>query len=845
MNKPMDQEQLTAYVLGELTPDEVVAVEQALADDPDAQRQVTELRQAVAWTQEVYHAEAAMELTAEQREAIEAKVADTGNVVPISLWRRVRRPLGVVAAVAAVAVVMISLNVLPKQSMKLASDRHEQEAIREHSRANQLMSTAPATPVTSTVPAEAVKGVDKLNYVPQVGQQHMIESEALRKAEPESASPVAEQKTRLTTKADFSGTPKDQAASGTVGAAPASAPASAPAAPAELSAKAAGSDVEFYQSYVPGPQAAAPTPAPAPATPANAPSACPVVEQKTRLDVKADFSNQIGALSKEKSNALYSQLSPPGATGGSPYNDPRQNYWPGHNTESYKPVQENPFKTVASEPLSTFSIDVDTASYSNMRRFLMQGTMPPPDSVRIEELLNYFDYAYAPPANKSTPFAAHITVASCPWAPEHRLARVGIKGWEMPKSERPASNLVFLIDTSGSMQPENKLPLIKQALRLLVDALDERDRIAIVAYASSSGLVLPSTPGNEKATILSSIDRLGAGGSTQGSAGIQQAYDVATQNFLPGGTNRVILSTDGDFNVGVTNEGDLQRIIEDKAKSGVFLTVLGFGMGNLKDSTMQTLADKGNGNYAYIDSFNEAKKVLVDQLSGTLVTIAKDVKIQIEFNPTKVAGYRLLGYEKRMLAKEDFNDDKKDAGEIGAGHRVTALYEIIPAGMVVNAAPVDTLKYQTPQGAPQATPQSQFAPPTPPRPGNEELFTLKIRYKQPTGDTSTKLEFPTVDQGMQYAQADPDFKFAASVAGFGMLLRRSQYAGNLNWSAVYEMAQEGRGPDTSGYRAEFLNMVQQAQRLVGNYPPPQPQPIPMPVQPQPMPVDQLRYAPQE
>ena len=388
-----------------------------------------------------------------------------------------------------------------------------------------------------------------------------------------------------------------------------------------------------------------------------------------------------------------------------PYNDPNQNYWPGHNTEAYDRIVENPFLAVMQNPLSTFSIDVDTASYANARRFLNQGMLPPPDAVRIEEFVNYFLYRYEPPKDKETPFAAAVTIADCPWTPEHRLARIGIKGWEMPRSERPASNFVFLLDVSGSMQPQNKLPLVKQSIRMLTEQLDERDRVAMVVYAGASGLVLPSTSCDDKRAIYEALDRLDAGGSTNGGAGIQLAYDVATQNFLPGGVNRVVLASDGDFNVGVTDQGSLTRLIEEKAKSGVFLTVLGYGMGNVKDATMEKLADKGNGNYAYIDTLNEAKKVLVEQMQGTLVTIAKDVKIQVEFNPAQVSAYRLLGYENRMLRAEDFNDDTKDAGEIGAGHTVTALYELVPAGQEIPTPAVDALKYQS--AAPAAPPQAE------------------------------------------------------------------------------------------------------------------------------------------
>ena len=368
------------------------------------------------------------------------------------------------------------------------------------------------------------------------------------------------------------------------------------------------------------------------------------------------------------------------------------------NTAAYDHILENPFLDAASNPLSTFSIDVDTASYSNIRRFINEGSLPPKDAVRVEEMINYFSYDYAQPTD-GKPFAVHVDGTGCPWEASHRLVRIGLKGREVATDKRGPSNLVFLLDVSGSMEPPERLPLVKQAMRLLVDKLTENDRVAIVVYAGSSGLVLPSTTGDHKEKILEALENLQSGGSTNGAEGIQLAYKIASENFIKGGVNRVILATDGDFNVGVTSQGDLIRLIQEKAKSGVFLSVLGVGDDNLKDSTMQKLADKGNGNYAYLDSLDEARKVLVQQMNGTLVTIAKDVKIQVEFNPARVASYRLIGYEKRMLRKEDFNNDKVDAGEIGAGHTVTALYEVVPVGATPNPAasvpPVDPLKYQS------------------------------------------------------------------------------------------------------------------------------------------------------
>ncbi len=475
------------------------------------------------------------------------------------------------------------------------------------------------------------------------------------------------------------------------------------------------------------------------------------------------------------------------------------------NTEAYGFRKDNGYLRVADQPLSTFSIDVDTASYANMRRFLAQHQRPPVDAVRIEELVNYFPYDYAPPTGEQ-PFAAHLEVAAAPWAPEHRLVRIGLKGREISEAQRPAANLVFLLDVSGSMNQPNKLPLVKQSLRLLVEKLRADDRVAIAIYAGRSGLALPSTSAREKAKILEAIDELGAGGSTNGAMGIHLAYDIAKANFVTGGVNRVILATDGDFNVGQTSEGELVRLIEDKAKSGVFLSVLGFGMGNLKDSTLEQLADKGNGNYAYIDSLAEAKKTLVEQAGGTLVTIAKDVKIQVEFNPAQVQAYRLIGYENRLLAKEDFNNDKVDAGEIGAGHTVTALYEVVPVGASApgDTPAVDGLKYQAVKG-PGSTIQAASSP---------DLLTVKIRYKEPVGDVSSKLEFPLVDQGAAFADASGDFKFAAAVAAFGMTLRDSPYKGQLTLANVLEWGRAGLGQDVGGYRSQFLTLVNAADGLL-------------------------------
>jgi Ca-activated chloride channel family protein len=473
-------------------------------------------------------------------------------------------------------------------------------------------------------------------------------------------------------------------------------------------------------------------------------------------------------------------------------------------TESYDSVAGNQFQSATKVPLSTFSIDVDTASYANVRRFLNDGQLPPPDAVRLEELLNYFPYALPQPEGDA-PFSITTDVSRAPWNPGRLLARIALKGRDIAADQLPASNLVFLVDVSGSMRPENKLPLLKRALRGLVERLRPEDRVAIVVYAGSSGLALPSTSGEDQARILAAIDGLESVGSTNGAEGIELAYQTARKHFLAEGNNRVILCTDGDFNVGVTSRAELTRLIERERKSGVFLSVLGFGTGNVKDSTMEKLADQGNGNYAYIDSPSEARKVLVEQMGGTLFTIAKDVKIQVEFNPATVAGYRLVGYENRLLAKEDFNDDTKDAGEIGAGHAVTALYEIVPAGQPLpNDRTVDPLKYQTPTEG--LTAKLGPAP-------SKDLFTVKLRFKAPDGDTSKLLEKVVGPEVTPFDEASTDFRFASAVAAFGMKLRADQADAAMEWSTIQKIARGNLGEDPGAYRAEFLTLIEKARQL--------------------------------
>ncbi|CAN5781825.1 hypothetical protein BH11GEM2_BH11GEM2_16820 [soil metagenome] len=468
------------------------------------------------------------------------------------------------------------------------------------------------------------------------------------------------------------------------------------------------------------------------------------------------------------------------------------------NTEAYDRIDENPFRSPRVAPLSTFSVDVDRASYSNVRRFLARGQLPPKDAVRIEELVNYFPYDDAAPSPRGGPFRVSTEVAAAPWNPRHDLVRVALRARDVDMHRAAPSNLVFLIDVSGSMNGPGRLPLVKEALGLLVHQLREEDHVAIVVYAGNAGLVLPSTSGEDKQRILAALDGLEAGGSTAGGAGIRLAYDVAHNNFIVGGTNRVILCTDGDFNVGQSSDGDLVRLIEERRKEGSYLTILGFGMGNYKDAKMEKLAGAGNGNYGYIDDLLEARKMLVTEMGGTLVTVAKDVKLQVEFNPERVQAYRLLGYEDRLLRDEDFANDAKDAGDVGAGHTVTALYEVVPRG-----APLDVMLPDVAALRYQATPQTE-------RSSNDELLHVALRYKAPDGEHSQLETYPV---RAERRSASESMRFASAVAGFGMLLRESPFAGELTWGRVLDLARGAKGRDEEGYRRDFIRMAEKAASL--------------------------------
>jgi Ca-activated chloride channel family protein len=473
---------------------------------------------------------------------------------------------------------------------------------------------------------------------------------------------------------------------------------------------------------------------------------------------------------------------------------------PNFNTEGYNFIEENDFLSAKENALSTFSIDVDKASYSNVRRFLNYGSLPQKDAVRIEELVNYFAFDYPQPGDKH-PFSITTEVSECAWKPSYRLVQIGIQGKKIDLKDLPPSNIVFLLDVSGSMNDENKLPLVKESMKLLTNELREEDRVSIVVYAGAAGLVLPPTNGDNKRKIIDAFEQLQAGGSTAGGAGIELAYKIARENFVKNGNNRVILCTDGDFNVGLSSEGELVRLIEQKRQSGIYLTVLGFGMGNYKDSKMEQLADKGNGNYAYIDNIQEAKKTLVSEFGGTLFTIAKDVKIQVEFNPAKVKSYRLIGYENRKLKKEDFNDDKKDAGEIGSGHSVTALYEIAPVGEGDEDTRVDDLKYQSNNVKESAS-------------NSDEMMTVKFRYKKPDSETSIYLDVPVLEgQVVKFEKSSDDFRFASAVAMFGMLLRDSEHKGESSYDKALALAKNAKGADKEGCRNDFIDLIRKAKQL--------------------------------
>lgn len=469
------------------------------------------------------------------------------------------------------------------------------------------------------------------------------------------------------------------------------------------------------------------------------------------------------------------------------------------NTEDYSAINENGFKNVLTNPLSTFSIDVDNASYSNIRRFINMGQLPPKDAVRIEEMINYFHYKYEEP-KEGEPFSIINEYSDCPWNEGNKLLLVALQGKRIEKDNLPPSNIVFLLDVSGSMNSPNKLPLVKSAMKILIDELRPQDKVSIVVYAGAAGLVLDATSGNDKKQITDAIENLNAGGSTAGGEGLKLAYKIAGENFIKNGNNRIILATDGDFNVGVSSDSEMERLVSEEKKKGVYITVLGFGMGNYKDNKLEIIADKGNGNYAYIDNFQEARKVLISEFTGTLFTIAKDVKFQIEFNPEKVIAYRLIGYENRQLNSEDFNNDKKDAGEMGSGHKVTALYELVTSDSKTEIPKTDELKYQ--ENGKNIIKKY-----------NDELLTIKVRYKDSDKEESKLISLPLKDNYIDFRESSVNLKLVAAIAQFGMLLRDSEYKGNSDIKNTIELAKSGKGKDENGYIAELIRLIETAQNL--------------------------------
>ena len=746
---------LTAYVLGELEERDRVEIESALESSPELRAEIEEIRETADLMEEVFSPGAEMQLSPEQISRVEA--ATDNSVVPgrhgSVFWLKIAATL--LITVGLPLVVLRNLESMQEPELQLAANIEDSQS------ADADRSAMPGKDLAQTASGEHSKSELEPKVAASATHESSTGEENEALARPAAPAEQPEEIHRsVDARAEF---------------AVVVAPAAPPAAAAEIDAIRAG------QEQVPVPESA---------------SSAGIFRSRQIVNLPLAGRRSLPVFELTPDGKRSSGLS-----GRSRRDDPSSPIAPPFNTEGYDRIRGNDFKRVLDSPLSTFSIDVDTASYANVRRVLTQGSLPPLDAVRIEEMINYFNYEYPQPTGDH-PFSVNLEAASAPWRTENRLLRIGLKGRELDGA-RPASNLVFLLDVSGSMSPQNKLPLLRRAMRLLVERLRPQDRVAIAVYAGASGLVLPSTPGNRKSEILGALDHLKAGGSTNGAAGIELAYSVAQSNRIEGGVNRVILATDGGFNVGVTDRGSLTRMIEEKAKQGIFLSVLGFGMGNLKDSTLEQLADKGNGNYGYIDTIREARKLLVEQMDGTLVTIAKDVKIQVEFNPARVAAYRLIGYENRALANQDFNNDEKDAGEIGAGHNVTALYELVPVGGTIPSVGVDPLKYQQPSAT-----RSDVA-------SSGELLTVKLRYKQPEGETSQLLEVPYTDRGTNWPGASRDFKFAAAVASFGMILRQSPHRGNATLSSVTELARESGTIDAQGYRSEFLQLVEVARRLSG------------------------------
>jgi Ca-activated chloride channel homolog len=830
---------LTAYALGESDPAERPEIEQVLADCEEARNYVAEIRQTAQWlTAELQKEPETVATLAMGNHRLIDQALKSAVPTPNSRpwWRRRYRLMSMAATLLMGGTVgMFSWNAY--QTSRQA--RNMLQAAAEMAASGGQMAGSVNPPPTVAYRALDPIGIPRSGFgAGMMSESREMMGELAARGRPQvSARGVmaakkpdaqahfragsAEQKNSLAKKTDLDAKPQNQMAANMAQNMPAPAmitnsyaPASGPYAQQNSSNQMqpgdnrSASNGKRYQYQVAQNSAAPGTPpagalgytpaqqaAPKP-TPAVTPALRQNVQNEPGQDLEAAMAAAVKAEQARQAQPVQ-QAAPAPVGGDAVFGFVPEG--PAGNLEAFDRIHENPFVRAIAEPLSTFSIDVDTAGYANVRRYLLQlNQLPPPDAVRIEEMLNYFSYQDAPPAPGSRdPFAVHLEVARCPWNADHRLARIGIAGKPIHQNERPPSNLVFLIDVSGSMADHNKLPLVKWALQRLVEQLDGKDHVAIVVYAGASGLYLPSTrcDGDHKAEIFSRIEQLHAEGSTNAGAGIQLSYEIAAKNFKSDGINRVILATDGDFNVGITQRDELTKLIEAKAKSKVFLTVLGFGMGNLKDGTLETLADKGNGNYAYLDSAEEAYRVLVRQMGSTLMTIAKDVKVQVDFNPAKVAAYRLIGSENRVMPNQDFANDAKDAGEIGAGHHVTALYELVPAGKESLIVNVEASKFVQPAQVKGDSPDS---------------FVVRLRYKQPEGDKSTLIERGVVDQGLDYSQASLDFKLASAVAGFGMLLRNSPSKGNLGYPAVIELATPTLAHDPHGYRKEFIELIHKA-----------------------------------
>jgi Ca-activated chloride channel family protein len=785
----------TAYALGELTDEgEIAEMESILAESSEMRQLVEEIRQTAGMLKEEFQAEPPLHLTQAQRETIEEKSK------PGVSWFGLK-PAWAMASAAAV-LVMISFVTFWELGKEPPLERTQTAALVEEKSVASLEADSEGLVEAERRDASASRVLS--------GASEKSKTAKRSELQPQRAAGVLDE---VKPEEEF----KEKDAAAIIAATEAPASSNEPADKASISVKTglpsakavspstastrASDTLLNSSSIVTGGEAGD-----AAAMPPDSNSAAGLTDAGARaVQVLGALSSSYTPAENQPKYAEFAEqeisahgrrypMPRPRPRGDERFPMPRQK--DRFNTESYDHISDNPFLNVTENPLSTFSIDVDTASYSNVRRFLDGGSLPPKDSVRIEELVNYFDYDYRGPKDNK-PFAVNFEITEAPWNSEHRLLRIGLKGREIESGERPDSNLVFLIDVSGSMRADNKLPLVKQSLRLLVGRLKESDRVAIVVYSGNTRLVLPSTGGDQKGKLLRAIDSLHAGGSTNGASGIQLAYKTAQSEFTEGGVNRVILATDGDFNVGMTSRGDLTRLIEEKAETGIYLSALGFGMGNYKDSTLELLADKGRGNYAYIDTINEAKKVLVEQTNATLVPIAKDVKIQVEFNPKNVGAYRLIGYEDRIMPKEDFNDDAKQAGVIGAGHTVTALYELVPAGKSGEKPGVDPLKYQ------KALEPSSFA-------DSDELLTVKIRSKEPEKDVSVLSEFAFKESEKSFKDASEDFKFAAAVAAFGMVLRDSPHKGSADLEDALEWAKEGKANDIYGYRHEFIRLIHRA-----------------------------------